>query len=175
MTFLSGIAHVTEPPDAHYYPGQRNGSLPWTLDRFMRRRGQPNEQCFDAVQIDPTRAIAYFTRIGYGDDKIVHLRAGALKPGVPHRVASALDDVAFWGVYDADRVERIEDPKDRWSPSYRYFTDYAEMSSDGTVLPKKAGPVVVVARSSSGVREFIPFTVETNCGCAENSTAQRSQ
>ncbi len=157
---VKGVWHVTEPCDAAYLD-YINRSAPWCPDLPVKEPDTWAGQTFDAVQIDTTRALVHFTRIGGGSDRTLHLAPLALHVDETMRLsASGLDNgPLFWGAYDADRATPRPNPARR----YDYFTDYfntvADIAPDGTLRALAPGEAVAVARAPDGVREYFPVTV----------------
>ena len=59
-----------------------------------------------------------------------------------------------WGCYDADRVTKRKNPKNKYQHFCDYFNDVAEISADGTFTAKKPGTSIVLATASNGDKEL---------------------
>ena len=77
---MGSFLHVTESCDAAY-ADYIAGSSPWCGDLPPKQAGTIFEQTFDAVQIDRERGCVYFTRVGGGQDRVIHLTARKVKVG----------------------------------------------------------------------------------------------
>ena len=154
------IWHVSEPCDAAYLD-YINRSAPWCPGLPVKERGSWAGQTFDAVQVDPARGLAYFTRIGGGSDRTLHLAPLALRVGETRHLSAPVlgGGPVAWGAYDADRANARPNP----ARKYDYFTDYyntvAVIAQDGTLRALAPGEAVAVARAADGSREYIPVTV----------------
>ena len=159
QTFQKGILHVTEPCDAAY--GDYDlGSRPWCGDLPRKTKGTVFEQTFDAVQLDPANDRVYFTRVGGGQDRVIHTRALVAKVGkpLPFR-APLLEGPLTWGCYDAARIVSKPNPKSRYNPIIEYTNEIATISSDGVLAPIKPGEIMVVAMDAKLNKEIFPVTV----------------
>lgn len=156
---VSGLWHVTEPCDAAYLD-YINRSKPWCVDLPVKEAGTWAGQTFDAVQIDPLRGLAHFTRVGGGSDRTLRLDARVLHVGeTAVFAAQELDSPVRWGAFDADMATPRANP----ARKYDYFTDYTfrvgEMSPDGRFTARVPGESVAVATAPDGEREYVPVTV----------------
>ncbi len=162
---VGGIWHVTEPCDAAYLD-YINRSAPWCPGLPVKEPGTWAGQTFDAVQIDPLRGLAHFTRNGGGSDRTLHLAPLTIRAGDAMHLASCIpalqgmgSDLIAWGAYDADRATAHPNPERR----YDYFTDYfntvATIAQDDTIRALAPGEAVIVARAADGFREYIPLVV----------------
>ena len=159
QTFQNGILHVTEPCDAAY-EDYILGSMPWCGELPRKKRGMVSEQTFDAVQLDVVRDLVYFTRVGGGQDRTIHLSASTITEGMTYRFdASLLEGPLTWGCYDADRIAHTPNPKNRYNPFISYFNEYATIAADGTLTAKKAGEVMVVAMDARLNKEIFPVRI----------------
>ncbi len=160
QTFQKGILHVTEPCDAAY-GDYILGSKPWCGDLPSKKAGTVHEQTFDAVQLDPARNLVYFTRVGGGQDRVIHAETRVAKAGVPLRLeAPLLKGPVTWGCHDADRIVYTPNPKNRYNPFVGYANDVATVAADGTLTPKKPGETIVVAMDANLNKEIIPVRVD---------------
>ena len=149
QTFVKGILHVTEPCDAAY-SDYIVGSAPWCGDLPLKRAGAVTEQTFDAVQLDVAHEMAYFTRVGGGQDRAIHTQAREVKAGATCAFASTqLTGPVTWACYDGDRVTYKPNPKNRYTSLVEYHNDYATIAPDGTLTALKPGPVMVLAMDAS--------------------------
>lgn len=159
QTFQNGILHVTEPCDAAY-GDYILGSKPWCGELPRKAGGTPAEQTFDAVQLDPARDLVHFTRVGGGQDRSIHLSARTVAAGATHRFeAPLLSGPLTWGCYDADRIARTPNPKNRYNPFVAYFNTRATIAADGTLTAKRAGEVMVVAMDARLNKEIFPVRI----------------
>ena len=159
QTFQNGILHVTEPCDAAY-ADYIAGSSPWCGDLPPKQAGTIFEQTFDAVQIDRERGCVYFTRVGGGQDRVIHLTARKVKVGetVRFRSGHLSGDVKF-GCYDGDSVGRKPNPSNCWNSLIVYKRDFAEISDGGLHTARKPGPVMVLAMDKARNKEIFPVEV----------------
>ncbi len=159
QTFQKGILHVTEPCDAAY-GDYIVGSKPWCGDLPRKNAGTVAEQTFDAVQLDPANDLVYFTRVGGGQDRVIHTKplvakvGGTLKFSAPH-----LNGTLTWGCYDADRVIFKPNPRNKYTSLISYANDLATISTDGTLTASKAGEVMVVAMDEHLNKEIFPVRI----------------
>ena len=81
------------------------------------------------------------------------------KVGEPLHIKAAkwMGDVA-WGCYDADRVAKRRNPKNKYQHFCDYFNDVAEISADGVLAAKKPGESIVLATASNGDKELFAVT-----------------
>lgn len=159
---VGGVWHVTEPCDAAYLD-YINRSKPWCDDLPVKERGTWAGQTFDAVQIDPVRGLAHFTRVGGGTDRTLHLsplRLGVGETATPAAAGASASPLVLRGCYDAARAVARPNPARR----YDYFTDYfgtvAEATPGGAVRALAPGEAVAVATTGAGHREYFPVIVE---------------
>ena len=159
QTFQNGILHVTEPCDA-FYRDYILGSKPWCGDLPRKDQGTVYEQTFDAVQLDPDHDRVYLTRVGSGQDRVIHLKPTVAKVGrpLPFR-ATLLEGPVTWGCHDADRIGYRPNPKNRYNPFVEYANDIATIAADGVLTGKKAGEVMVLAMDKDLNKEIFPVTV----------------
>ena len=159
---VSGIWHVTEPCDAAYLD-YINRSAPWCPDLPVKERGAWVGQTFDAVQIDPVRGLAHFTRIGGGCDRTLHLRPLTLRAGetmcLSCATAPSAGGAVVWGAYDAARAVSRPNPARKYDRFTDYFNTVADIAEDGTLRAIAPGEAVAVARGADGTREYFPVTV----------------
>jgi len=159
QTFQNGILHVTEPCDAAY-GDYIVGSQPWCGDLPRKTGGTVFEQTFDAVQVDPVRERLYFTRVGGGQDRVIHLRPLVAKVGRPLAFrAPLLEGPVTWGCYDAADVTYKPNPKNRYNPLVAYSNELATIAADGTLTALKPGEIMVVARDAKLNKEIFPVTI----------------
>ena len=159
QTFQNGILHVTEPCDAGYRD-YILGSKPWCGDLPDKARGTVNEQTFDAVQLDPAHDRIHFTRVGGGQDRVIHLKPLVARIGEPLQVeAPLLKGPLTWGCYDADRIARTPNPKNRYNPFITYFNETGTIDSQGRFTGKKPGEALVVAMDAKLDKEIFPVTI----------------
>ena len=159
QTHQNGLWHITQPCDAAY-SDYIVGSSPWCKDLPKKEKGTVFEQTFDAIHIDRRNHALHFTRIGGGGNRTFHLDALRAKVGEPLRLEAAkcLGGNVSWGCYDADRVTSRRNPANKYQSFYSYFNDVAEVSSEGTLVAKKSGEVVVLATAANGDKEIFPVT-----------------
>ena len=158
---VEGVWHVTEPCDAAYLD-YINRSAPWCPDLPVKECGSWAGQTFDAVQIDPERGLAHFTRIGGGSDRTLHLAPLTLRVGDAVAATPALqraDTVVSWGAYDADRATSRPNPARKYDCFTDYFHTVADIASDGTLRALTPGKAVAIARTADGSREYIPVII----------------
>ena len=159
QTFQNGILYVTEPCDAAY-GDYILGSKPWCGDLPSKKAGTVHEQTFDAVQLDPVHDLVYFTRVGGGQDRVLHAKTlTATAGGTLKLAAPLLSGEITWGCYDADRIVHTPNPKNRYNPFVTYMNDLATIAADGTLTAKKAGEVMVVAMDKDLNKEIFPVQV----------------
>jgi len=159
QTFQKGILHVTEPCDAAY-GDYIIGSKPWCGDLPGKRSGTVYEQTFDAVQLDPDRDRVYFTRVGGGQDRVIHTRPLVAKVGKPLQFrAPLLEGAVTWGCYDADKISFIPNPKNKYNPLVGYANDIATISASGELKAVKPGEIMVIAMDAKLNKEIFPVTV----------------
>lgn len=159
QTFQNGILYVAEPCDMLdrdylYGSGEWCGKLP------RKVKGTIYEQTFDAVQINPGKNLVFFTRVGGGQDRVIHTDPLKVKVGGKLAFASTrLKGPVRWGCYDADYIERRKNPESRWCPLVGFRASYASVGKDGTVEGKRPGEAIVVAMDESLNKEIFPVTV----------------
>jgi len=159
QTFQKGILYLTEPCDAAY-GDYILGSKPWCGELPHKTRGSIFEQTFGAIQLDPARDLVYVTRVGGGQDRVLHTKSRTVAPGATHAfTAPKLRGPLTWGCYDAAAVKFVPNPKNRYNPIVTYTNDVAEIGADGTLKAKKAGECVVVAMDANLNKEIFPVTV----------------
>ena len=157
---VEGIWHVTEPCDAAYLD-YINRSQPWCADLPVKEAGTWAGQTFDAVQIDPARGLAHFTRVGGGTDRTLHLVPRGLRVGGSAVLAATTlsGGPVRWGAYDADHATARPNP----ARKYDYFTDYTshvgDITGEGVFTARAPGEAVAIATAPDGAREYIPFVV----------------
>ena len=155
---VAGIWHVTEPCDAAYLD-YINRSKPWCDDLPVKKAGTWAGQTFDAVQIDPARGLAHFTRVGGGSDRTLHLVPRVMSVGESVALADAAlpDGPVRWGAYDGDHATARPNP----ARKYDYFTDYTScvgsITADGVFTAREPGEAVAVATASDGSRAYWPI------------------
>lgn len=160
QTFQKGILYVTEPCDAAY-GDYIIGSKPWCGELPRKQGGTITEQTFDAVQLDPANDLVYFTRVGGGQDRVVHAKTLVAKAGGTLKLAApTLSGAVTWGCYDADRIVHTPNPKSRYCPLISYVNDCATIAADGTLTAKKAGEVMVVAMDKDLNKEIFPVRID---------------
>ena len=159
QTFQKGILHVTEPCDAAY-GDYIVGSKPWCGDLPRKASGTVFEQTFDAVQIDPERDLAYFTRVGGGQDRIIHTKPVAVTIGRAKLFeATQLKGPLTWGCYDADRIVTKPNPNNRYNPLVGYANSVAVIDDTGMFSATKPGEAMVVAMDAKLNKEIFPVTI----------------
>ena len=160
QTFQKGILHVTEPCDAAY-GDYILGSKPWCGDLPSKKAGTVYEQTFDAVQLDPAHDLVYLTRVGGGQDRVIHARTLVAKAGGTLKLeAPRLKGPVTWGCHDADRIVYTPNPKNRYNPFVGYVNDVATIAPDGTLSAKKPGEAMVVAMDANLNKEIFPVRVD---------------
>ncbi len=160
QTFQKGILHVTEPCDAAY-GDYIVGSKPWCGDLPRKKAGTVAEQTFDAVQLDPANDLVYFTRVGGGQDRVIHIKTRVAKAGATLKLtAPQLKGAITWGCYDADRVIYKPNPRNKYTSLISYANDCATIAADGTLTAKKAGEVMVVAMDANLNKEIFPVRID---------------
>ncbi len=159
QTFQNGVLHVTEPCDAAY-GDYVLGSAPWCRKLPGKKRGTVHEQTFSAVQLDSERSRIFFTRIGGGPDRVIHLTPRTVKAGAVTTFKSdALKDPVEWFCYDGDTISFKKNPANRYNPFIEYHNTFADMARSGEMTAKKPGPVMALCYDVSGLREYFPVTV----------------
>ena len=159
QTFQNGILHVTEPCDA-YYGNYINGSAPWCGDLPRKKGGTVYEQTFDAVQIERSRKYVRFTRVGGGQDRVIHLSPRIVRVGETVRFEpSFFAGPTTFGCYDGDCVSFPPNPQNRWSPLVAYKTTFAEISPTGVLTAHRPGPVMALAMDAHLNKEIFPVQV----------------
>ena len=159
QTFHNGILHVTEPCDAAY-GDYILGSKPWCGDLPGKTAGTVNEQTFDAVQLDPEHDLVFFTRVGGGQDRAIHLKPTRAQVGQPVRFeAPLLKGPLTWGCYDADRIISTPNPKNRYNPIIGYAYTVADIDAQGLLTAKKPGEAMVIAMDANRNKEIFPVVV----------------
>lgn len=159
QTFQKGILHLTEPCDAAY-GDYIIGSQPWCGDLPRKTRGTVYEQTFGAIQFDPTNDLVYVTRVGGGQDRVLHTKSCTVTCGEKRTFAATkLEGPVTWGCYDAEAVKFVPNPKSRYCPLVAYSNDVAEIAADGSLSAKKPGECMVVAMDAKFNKEIFPVTV----------------
>ncbi|MBP5545641.1 MAG: metallophosphoesterase [Kiritimatiellae bacterium] len=158
---VDGIWHVSEPCDAAYLD-YINRSAPWCPDLPVKEQGTWAGQTFDVVQIDPTRGLVHFTRIGGGGDRTLHLAPLRLRVGESARLEARElgGGMVAWGAYDAYRATTRPNPARKYDRFTDYYNCVAAIEPEGTLRALAPGDAVAVARSASGTREYFPVKVE---------------
>ena len=156
--FCGNILYATEPCDAAYedysFGSPLCGSLP------LKEPGTPFEQTFDCIQPDTRRSLVYFTRIGGGQDKVIHTGETILAPGEVRRFeTSVLAHPTRWETYDSDAFFSRDNPRNRWSKLVSYRSTRLSCSGDGTVTALQEGPAMVVALDKNLNKEIFPIFV----------------
>lgn len=159
QTFQSGILHVTEPCDAAYFD-YILGSAPWCGNLPEKKGGTVYEQTFDAVQIAKSRKYVRFTRVGGGQDRVIHLEPRVVRVGETLRFEPSFfgGDTTF-ACYNGDRIGFRPNPGNRWNPFVVYGTDFAEISATGVLKARKPGLVMALAMDAHLNKEIFPVTV----------------
>ena len=159
QTFRNGILHVTEPCDAAY-GDYILGSKPWCGDLPRKVSGTVFEQTFDAVQLDPAHGLVHFTRVGGGQDRVIHTTPLEARVGRSLQIAAPLLKGALtWGCHDADRIVPTPNPRNRYNPFVSYFNDVGTIDSSGVFTAKKTGEAMVVAMDANLNKEIFPVRV----------------
>lgn len=159
QTFRNGILHVTQPCDAAY-GDYIIGSKPWCGELPSKKGGTVYEQTFDAVQLDPAHDLIYFTRVGGGQDRVIHTKAICAKVGASLRLAAMkLSGEISWGCYDADRIVHTPNPKNKYNPLVSYVNDCATIDESGTLTLKKSGEIMVIAMDKNLNKEIFPIVI----------------
>jgi len=159
QTYHNGILHVTEPCDAAY-GDYIIGSAPWCGELPRKQGGTIYEQTFDAVQLDPANGLVYFTRVGGGQDRVIHAKPLTVAAGGTLKIdARMLSGPLTWGCHDADRVTYAPNPKNRYVPLVSYHNDVATIAPDGTLTAKKPGEAMVLAMDARLDKEIFPVVV----------------
>lgn len=164
QTFQKGVLHVTEPCDAAY-GDYVNGSRPWCGELPQKKAGTVHEQTFDAVHLDPARDLVHFTRVGGGQDRAIHLKPIVVKAGTTRAFTESMLSGALlsgpvrWGCYDADRVVKTPNPRNKYSPFVGYANDLATISPDGVLTARRPGEIMVLAMDAKLNKEIFPVTV----------------
>lgn len=159
QTFQNGILYVTEPCDAGY-GDYILGSKPWCGDLPRKQSGSVVEQTFDAVQLDPANDLVYFTRVGGGQDRVIHTKTLVAQVGASLKVtASLVKGEVTWGCYDADKISHIPNPHNKYNPFVAYSSDLATIAPDGTLTAKGAGEVMVLAMDKDLNKEIFPVRI----------------
>lgn len=159
QTFQRGILHVTEPCDAAYgdyiYGSPKCGELP------PKKAGTSTEQTFDAVQLDPAHDRIFFTRVGGGQDRIVHLTPRTVKVGETIAFASAcgLQGTLTWDCYDADRTVSRPNPRNKYSPLVDYVQTRGSIDARGVFAGMKPGEMLVQVSDGMRTKEIFPVIV----------------
>ena len=160
QTFQKGILHVTEPCDAAYSDYILR-SQPWCGELPKKAGKTIFEQTFDAVQIDRTNERVYLTRVGGGQDRVIHTKPQVVKVGATLSLSAALlEGPVTWGCYDGDRVEYLSVPNNRYQRRIQYFTECATISEAGVLTAQKPGDVMVIARDAALNKEIFPVTIK---------------
>ena len=159
QTYHNGILHVTEPCDAAY-GDYIIGSAPWCGELPRKQGGTIYEQTFDAVQLDPANGLVYFTRVGGGQDRVIHAKPLSVAAGGTLKLdARMLSGPLTWGCHDADRISYTPNPKNRYVPLVSYHNDVATIAPDGTLTAKKPGEAMVLAMDARLDKEIFPVVV----------------
>ena len=158
QTWEKGVSHLSEPCDAAYrdyeYRSAFCGKLP------VKARGTVYEQTFDIVQLSADRRILCVTRVGGGQDRIVHLDAVTVKTGETRTLeARMLDGVSDWIAFDGDTATARPNPENRWNPLWSYKNEFAEISSTGVLAARKPGISIVFARTAALDKEVFPVEI----------------
>lgn len=159
QTFQNGILHVTEPCDAAY-SDYIVGSAPWCENLPRKQKGTIFEQTFDAIQFARDRSLVYFTRVGGGQHRAIHLTARTVKVGETVKFEPSQFKGPFsFACYNGDCVTFKPNPQNRWNPLVAYGTDFADISAEGVLTARKTGPVMVLAMDADRNKEIFPVTV----------------
>lgn len=155
LTYENGIMHISEPCDAAYrdyiYRSAFCGKLP------RKDVGTVNEQTFDVVQLDLAHHRAFMTRIGGGQDRVVHLKARNVQENGDIKIKPiVMDHVSAWKCYDGDKATRKPNPENKWSPLVEYHNDIGTISPDGIFSSKRKGVSIAVALDEALNKEIIP-------------------
>ena len=156
---LGGVWHVTEPCDAAYLD-YIHGSEPWVPGLPVKAAGTWAGQTFDAVQFDPARGLAHFTRVGGGADRTLRLAPLRLRTGETRRLVPAvLPGPVAWSCHDGDACDRRPNPARRYDFFFEYHGDVADISPDGLLRAKRPGEAVAIATAPDGTREYVAIAV----------------
>ena len=102
----------------------------------------------------------YFTRVGGGQDRIIHAKPLKVAAGGTLKLeARMLSGPITWGCYDADRITYSPNPKSRYVPLVSYHDDVATIAPDGTLTAKKPGEAMVLAMDAKLDKEIFPVVV----------------
>jgi len=158
QTFQNGILHVTEPCDAAYKDYIHRSPLCGELP--LKKEGTIYEQTFDVVQLDTVRNLVHFTRVGGGQDRVIHTEVSKVAVGDVCRFkAERLSGAVTWSVYDGDDIVERADPDGGSVPHFDYKTTFAKIDEEGVVKGVAPGPVMVVARDKALNKEIFPLVV----------------
>ena len=161
QTFQRGILHVTTPCDMlDLGIDYQFGTGPWCGNLPDKREGGIYEHTFDAVQLDTTRGLVHFTRVGGGQDRTIHLTP--VKVGVGQRTALETKHLVgplTWGCHDADRVRRIPSPRSKFCSDAVFKSDFASIANDGTLAGLRRGEAVAIAMDADFNKEIWPVSI----------------
>lgn len=160
QSLVGGVWHVTQPCDAAYLD-YIHSSLPWVPDLPVKEPGTWAEQTFDAVQFDFMHGLVHFTRVGGGANRVLRLSPIRVRVGETIRVnAETLPPGPLvWGCHDSDIADKRPNPERLYDYFYDYHHTVAEIDQDGILRAIRQGGATVVARDSSGTREYASVEV----------------
>lgn len=159
QTFSEGILHLTEPCDAAY-DDYIYGSKPWCGELPRKEKGTIYEQTLGVVQVDAARRLVHITRIGGGQDRVIHLDPVAVRIGAAHRfTATSLAGFVSFACYDGDRAVSKPIPGRPYNWLLEYRNDVASINLDGTLTARRPGVSLVLARNAALEKEIFPVFV----------------
>lgn len=131
--------------------------VPYSLDAGKKIPGTTNEQTMDYVSVSKDHSIIRMKRIGYGYDRVFHVRPYEVEVGKGQDLASLLDDTSvagqvIWTVYDTDgnRVVRNSENERR----YEVASVNSSVTPEGHFTMHRPGSVIAAALHPSGTQEF---------------------
>lgn len=158
QTWENGVMHLSGPCDAAYrdyaYRSAFCGELP------VKTAGSVYEQTFDIIQFSSDRTRLYITRVGGGQDRVVHLDPVVVDVGGRKPLSVSMSaHVCDWVAYDGDTAGTLPNPKNKWCPLRSYKNEVLNVTPTGSVVGKKAGVAMVLARDGRLNKEIFPVQV----------------
>ena len=155
FTFWNGLLHVSVGCDLFNDSPQKGSPFCGTLPE--RKWKSVSEQLVDCFQIGEEKLFA--TRIGFGHDRVYHLKVRKMKVGERlYLNAEELKGAVAWHAFDSDYVKEDKSKCDAASGRVQFRSTRLQVGSDGTLRALKPGSATVVALDASLGKEI--FGVE---------------
>ncbi len=159
QTFQDGVLHITEPCDAAYRD-YVYGSAPWCGNLPDKNGGTVFEQTFDIVQIDRANGTIHLTRVGGGQDRVIHLRPLKVTQGGARQVTPVhVKNHLKFRCYDCDKVEFKPNPANKYCSLVEYKSEFASVDDSGVVKGLRPGEALVLAMDDGFNKEIFPVEV----------------